>query len=315
MEFITLGRTGLSVSKVGLGCGGFSRLGQSYGKSVEHSVSVVRSAMDFGINYIDTAISYGTDSIVGQALASVDRDKVVVSSKVGLKHIRDKELPVAQAVEDSLSGSLKRLQTDYLDVFHIHGLSVTEVDFAFDELVPALQNAKEEGKIRYLAVSEAFGKDTGHAMFQKVLDRNVFDVVMVGFNVLNPSARRHVFPTTIKNKVGTEIMFAIRNSLYKPDNFREIVGDLVEEGKLEESAFEGQDPVNYVFGSDDPKVMTEMSYRYAAYEPGADILLSGTGNVDHLKTNIEYVLKGPLEKEQVEKIDSVFANIDSVSGN
>ncbi len=68
MEYTTLGRTGLRVSVAGLGCGGFSRLGQSAGRSVEESVAVVRQGLDLGINFIDTAAGYHTEPIVGKAL-------------------------------------------------------------------------------------------------------------------------------------------------------------------------------------------------------------------------------------------------------
>ncbi len=68
MAYTTLGRTGLRVSVAGLGCGGFSRLGQGQGSSVAHSIGVVRAALDAGVNFIDTAAQYGTEDIVGQAL-------------------------------------------------------------------------------------------------------------------------------------------------------------------------------------------------------------------------------------------------------
>ncbi|HTD89215.1 MAG TPA: aldo/keto reductase, partial [Burkholderiales bacterium] len=63
MEYTTLGRTGLRVSVAGLGCGGSSRLGLTAGHSEKHGVSIVRQAIDLGVNLIDTANSYGTESI------------------------------------------------------------------------------------------------------------------------------------------------------------------------------------------------------------------------------------------------------------
>ena len=66
MQQVTLGRTGLQVSVAGLGCGGHSRLGQSYGATEAESVAVVHRALDLGINLVDTAQVYGTEAIVGQ---------------------------------------------------------------------------------------------------------------------------------------------------------------------------------------------------------------------------------------------------------
>ena len=81
MEYITLGRTGLKVSVMGLGGGGHSRLGSSVGKTEAESVSIVRQAIDSGINFIDTAEAYGTEPIVGSALRGLDRDKIILSTK------------------------------------------------------------------------------------------------------------------------------------------------------------------------------------------------------------------------------------------
>ena len=81
MRYVTLGRTGLKVSVAGLGCGGHSRLGQRTGKTKDESVRLVRHALELGINVIDTAEVYGTETIVGEALQNVARDEVVLSTK------------------------------------------------------------------------------------------------------------------------------------------------------------------------------------------------------------------------------------------
>ncbi len=76
-----LSRTGLSVSVAGLGCGGRSRLGQATGSTEAESVRLVRRALELGVTYVDTARTYGTEAIVGKALAG-HRSDVVLSSKV-----------------------------------------------------------------------------------------------------------------------------------------------------------------------------------------------------------------------------------------
>ena len=81
MHYTTLGRTGLRVSVAGLGCGGFSRLGQATGKTAAELVAIVRLAIDSGITLIDTAANYGTEAIVGRAISAVPRESVVVATK------------------------------------------------------------------------------------------------------------------------------------------------------------------------------------------------------------------------------------------
>ena len=81
MDYVRFGRTDLNVSVMGLGCGGPSRIGLSADKSDAESVSIIRSAIDAGVNFIDTAEVYRTEGFVGKALQEVGRDKIVVSSK------------------------------------------------------------------------------------------------------------------------------------------------------------------------------------------------------------------------------------------
>ena len=125
MDYVSLGRTGLNVSAAGLGCGGHSRLGQGYGESRGHSVAIVRTALDLGINFIDTAAVYKTEEIVGEALVG-RRDDAVVSTKLPI--VPAGQSPLGQVFvtgEDLISGledSLRRLKSDYVDILHLHGV-------------------------------------------------------------------------------------------------------------------------------------------------------------------------------------------------
>ena len=102
MQKVTLGRTGLPVTVMGVGCGGPSRAGQSTGKTVAESVAVVREALEAGINVVDTSEAYGTEEIVGAAIraaasSGVDRSSLVLSTK---KRVREAITP--QDVVESL---------------------------------------------------------------------------------------------------------------------------------------------------------------------------------------------------------------------
>src|SRR6186997_771049 len=116
MQYTTLGRTGLNVSVAGLGCGGNSRIGQGAGLNTAQSVALVREALDLGVNFIDTAEAYGTEEIVGGAIKGRPRDAVIVSTKT---HVTAAGAPKsADAMVASLEASLRRLGTDYVDIFH-----------------------------------------------------------------------------------------------------------------------------------------------------------------------------------------------------
>src|SRR5258706_10211894 len=116
MDYTTLGRTGLRVGVAGLGCGGFSRLGLGTGKSEAHAESIVRRALELGVNLFDTAAAYGTEAAVGRAIKGVARDQVVICTKA---HMPGGDgTTAAKAVVDSLENSLRELDTDHIDVFH-----------------------------------------------------------------------------------------------------------------------------------------------------------------------------------------------------
>src|SRR5690242_871293 len=114
----TLGKTGLDVSRMGLGCGGHSRLGLREGGSTDHAVSVIREAIDLGVNFIDTAEAYGTEEAVGLALSGVPREHVVISTKVGAS--LNGQLATPSQTRERVENCLRRLRTDYVDALHLH---------------------------------------------------------------------------------------------------------------------------------------------------------------------------------------------------
>ena len=185
MQTVRLGRTDAVVSVAGLGCGGASRLGMARGASVDDAANVVRRALDLGITFIDTARAYGTEEAVGRGIQG-RRDGLFLSTKCGPS--RGERLLTAAELAESLDQSLRRLGTDHVDVFHLHGLALEHYAQAVETFVPELKRQQAAGKIRFLGVTEVFGRDTGHAMLARALPDDLFDVIMIGFNLLNPSA-------------------------------------------------------------------------------------------------------------------------------
>lgn len=313
MEFTTLGRTGLRVSVVGMGCGGASRLGQTYGNSEEQSIAVVRRAMELGINYIDTAEAYRTEEIVGKAIAGVPRDQIFLSTK---KNPYKGDAPVsASELIAGCEASLRRLGTDYVDVYHIHGPHAHQAQHVKDELIPALERLKKEGKIRATAISEHFSSDTEHSVMLDLFQADVWDVAMVGYNILNQTARQTVFPITQARGIGTECMFAVRKAFSRPDHLRAVLADLVEKGEVPAEEIDLDNPLDFVLAESDAADLTEAAYRFCRHEPGLDTILMGTGNIHHLETNVRSLLRPPLPAPVTERLQRLFAHAISASGS
>lgn len=314
MKKVRLGRTGLEVSAVGLGCGGHSRLGMAHGKSAEEAAGIVRRAIDLGITFIDTARSYGTEEAVGLAIAG-RRDEVVLSTKALTAGWQTDEFLPASALRESVESSLRRLGTDRIDIFHLHAVIPPHYEHAIEVMLPEALRLKEEGKIRFLGITERFPQDTRHDVLVRALDEDRFDVVMVGFNLLNPSARKTVFPRTMARDVGTLVMFAVRRALSRPEALAPLIEELVAQGHLSGEAVAGGDPLAFLEGRPDIASRVEAAYRFCAHEPGAHVVLTGTGSPEHLAENIRSLSAPPLPADVAERLKELFGEVDSVSGN
>jgi L-galactose dehydrogenase len=314
MQHTTLGRTGLRVSVAGLGCGGHSRLGQSYGASEAESIGVIHRALDLGINVVDTARLYGTEEIVGRALVG-RRDDVVLSTKA-LPVEGDQPIS-AGALRASVEKSLSRLRTDHVDLFFVHGMRVTDVHHARDVIVPELLALRDEGKVRFLAASEAFASDHGHDALGQSLDAgdDWYDVLMVGHNPLNPSARDRVLAATEARGIGVYVMFAVRKALASVDGVRRVVHGLIDAGQLDPSLVDRDDPLGFLLGDGGAASLPEMAYRFARHEPGCDVVLTGTGSVDHLTENVASINGPPLPPAHLTRLAELFGHVDTIAGD
>ncbi len=311
-RFTTLGRTDLRVSVAGLGCGGASRLGQRTGASESESVLVVERALDLGINFLDTARGYRTEAIVGKAIAG-RREGVVISTKAGPRS-RDGLLRASDLAE-SVEQSLERLGTDYVDVFHLHGVTLDQYEHCASELVPELERLRDQGKIRFLGITERFGGDPQHRMLERALRDDCWDVMMVGFNLLNPSARERVLQPALKKDIGTLIMFAVRRALSQPEALRTLVRELVERGAIPPESVDLADPLGFLVHGDGARGVVEAAYRFCSHEPGTHVILTGTGKIAHLEENLISLGAGPLPAGDRLRLRELFGAVDFVSGN
>ncbi|MEM7031877.1 MAG: aldo/keto reductase [Chloroflexota bacterium] len=309
MEYRTLGRTGLQVSVMGLGGGGPSQLGKRTDKTKSESIRLVQQAFDLGVNFIDTAEGYGTEDIVGEAISTMPRDQVIISTK---KSTKDDMTPAD--VRQSLEASLRHLGTDYIDIYHLHGVRLHQYDRAYREIVPTLLALRDEGKIRFLGITELFNPDPAHHMLQQALKHDVWDVIMVGFNILNQSARETVFSKTIAQNVGVLVMFAVRLALSRPERLREVVAEMITSGQLDPADINAAAPLGFMLDDPDIVSLTDAAYRFCRDEPGTHVILSGTGNPDHLQQNVEALNRPPLSPKMIKTLKHIFRNVDAVSG-
>jgi aryl-alcohol dehydrogenase-like predicted oxidoreductase len=151
-------------------------------------------------------------------------------------------------------------------------------------------------------------------MLQESLKENLWDVVMVGFNLLNPSARKTVWPLTQKQGVGVLDMFAVRRALSRPERLKEICAELVQKGAIAKNLLDGKEPMEFLLQDSDAS-LAEVAYRFCRHERGVDVVLTGTGDPAHLKENVSAILKPPLPQATLDKLEKLFGGLDYLTGN
>ena len=150
-----LGKSGLEVSAIGLGCMGLSF---AYGPALEHkaAVTLIRDAFDKGVNFFDTAEAYGpftNEQLLGEALAPI-RDKVVIATKFGFKNgVPDEGLDSRpETIKAVVEASLKRLNTDRIELLYQHRI---DPQVPIEDVAGAVKQLVEEGKVLHFGMSEA----------------------------------------------------------------------------------------------------------------------------------------------------------------
>jgi aryl-alcohol dehydrogenase-like predicted oxidoreductase len=307
MDYKPLGKTGLTVSVAGLGCGGNSRLGLGRGASRDECVAVVRTAVDLGVNFIDTAEAYGTEEIVGTAVRSYDRDKLVISTKALLG-----ASGTAQDVTRRVEASLKRLGLDHVDIFHFHAVNPAAYEHHRDVLAPVLVKLKEQGKVRHIGITETGPNDPEQKMLARAITDEPWEVIMLAYSLMNQGARRKVFPTTERRGIGTLLMFVVRNIFSNAAYRRDIAAKLVEQGQLDASVLSDGDPLGFLVADGAAESITDAAYRYARHEQGVDVVLFGTGNKDHVKANVDSILRPALPAPVIERLHTAFGHLTGV---
>lgn len=190
MQLRTFGRTGMELSVLGFGCGAVGGF-MVRGDPAEQERTIAH-AIEAGVNYFDTAVQYGdgeSEKNLGRVLHNLKPANAVVGTKVRLPPATFGR--IADTVTASLEGSLSRLRLERADIFHLHNpvtlqgggtsLSVRQV---LDEVVPAFERLRSQGKIRFLGLTGV--GDT--AALHRVIDAGVFDSAQIVYNMLNPSA-------------------------------------------------------------------------------------------------------------------------------
>jgi aryl-alcohol dehydrogenase-like predicted oxidoreductase len=226
MKYRTLGKTGLRVSTVGLGtmvhAGHFGPMKDS------ESLGAIETALDLGVNFIDTSDAYGagySETLLGNALKG-KRDKVILATKGGNVMVgpnKGKRIFEPDYISGVLDESLKRLQTDYIDLYQLHNPTVDVIEKG--AVWEVLERAKQAGKIRHYGVSI----NTMEEGVAAVKDGRA-ETIQVEYNLLAQEPAETIFPLAEQANVGIIARVPLKRGI--------LTGKLT---AADESRFQGED--------------------------------------------------------------------------
>ena len=180
--------------------------------------------------------------------------------------------------------------------------------------MPALLEQKAKGKIRHIGITENPIEDHTNAMLKLAVQDPVWEVYMVGFHMMHQGARKNVFPITQRKGIGTLLMFAVRSIFTDPPRIARELRELAAQGLVEKWLGETDEPLGFLVHEGGAVNVVEAAYRFARHEPGVDVVLFGTGDAGHLRTNVASLLKPPLPEADRQKLAALFGHLTNGVG-
>ena len=208
MESRRFGKSGLQVTRFGLGCGSGTFVSRA---DEQEAINIIHHALGLGITYIDTSESAGDgrgETLVGKALKGI-RSKVIVSTKCGMDHTHGVTEPCGSRsyIMKAVEGSLKRLDTDYIDLYVMHA---PYPDTPIEETLRTLDDLVRAGKVRYIGCSDYTAWQLCEALWtSKMHNLESFVMAELTNNFIMRENEREMVPCCVKYGVGTVIMKAL----------------------------------------------------------------------------------------------------------
>ena len=285
MKYRTMGKLGIHASACGLGCMRFN--GVASGDSVideQKAVSLIRRAIDGGVTYIDTAYVYldkTSEIVLGKALLDGYRDKVTIATKMPMEAVKDRA-----SMEALLAEELRKLQTDHIDFYLMHGINKEKWEYFKSIGAPAFfEDMKREGKIRW----KCFSFHGPYDEFEYILNDWDWDMCQIQYNFMD-----------IHNQAGTKGL--------------ELAGSkgipvVIMEGLLGGRLANAPDNVQALYDAFPVKrSAVEWAFRWLCNHPEVSVVLSGCNEAGQIDENLrifDTVEPGIMSEEELKLMDDV----------
>lgn len=291
-----IGTTDMYVSEIALGC-------MSLGKNKQTAKNMINDAIDAGINYLDTADLYDfgeNEEIIGSVIKHRRHD-IILSTKVG-NHF-NKETgkwfwdPSKNYIEKAVKSSLRRLKTDYIDLYLLHGGTIND---PMDESIEAFENLKKEGIIRAYGVSSIRPN-----VIREYVKRSTIDAVMMQYSLLDRRPEEEMLALLKENNISV----LVRGTLAKG-----ILSNQAEE-QIEAKGLHGY--LDYTFDElkcvyqnltktfKNKYVINELAQKYVLYHPSVTTTVLGASSLKQLSENVKMYGAPPITKDQYQALQKM----------
>lgn len=292
-----LGKSSLMVSELGLGT-------MSLGTNELDAEKIINAALEEGINYFDSADLYDfgvNEKIVGQALKGV-RDQVIIATKVGNRPNKDKSGwtwdPSKDYIKEAVKGSLKRLSTDYIDLYQLHGGTI---DDPIDKTIEAFEELKDEGIIRYYGISSIRPN-----VIREYVNKSNIVSVMMQYSILDRRPEEEALPMLADNGINVVTRGTLAKGLLSGKMLSKASPSIRESGYLDHSYEELERLLPDLKEKlAQQRSLTEAAIQYSLSHPAVSSVIAGASSVKQVKENAQAVNTAPLSHEEVSLIRSI----------
>ena len=322
MRYRTFGQTGLKVSEIGIGAFPISGVQQQAdgtrtgwtGTDEQQSIALIHRAEELGVNLIDSAESYGaghSEEVVGQALQG-RRDRWIIATKVSPNNgldANDPELP-AQAqkrIVEAVEGSLKRLDTDYIDIYQLHAIPL---EGAMPAVMEALATLRAEGKIRWYGVST-----NDREAIDKLRGLGEVHMLQIGYNLLERDAD-DLLHFAKQEDIGTLIRVPLAKGMLTGKYFQS--SEIPEEDIRYErfnrpgsvDAFKKLPALSFL-AENTGRTMVQAALRFTLDHPGTSCVIAGAKTMQQIEQNVAAINVPPLTESELQRAFAIANTVQT----
>ncbi|MEK5441963.1 aldo/keto reductase [Fredinandcohnia sp. FSL W7-1320] len=294
MEKRRIGTSDLYVSKIGLGC-------MSVGTEEKKALQLIDSALDMGINYLDTADLYDqglNEEFVGKAIKQ-KRQEIILATKVGNRFEEGKKGwswdPSKKYIKSAVKDSLRRLQTDYIDLYQLHGGTMED---PIDETIEAFEELKQEGVIRYYGISSIRPN-----VIREFVTKSSIVSVMMQYSILDRRPEEQILPYLNDHQISVVARGPVAKGILTNRPLENASQSMKQNGYLD-YAFEELETVISSLKSDlaVDRSLTQVALQYCLFDDTVASVVAGASSLEQIKNNVAAANSTPLTAEQVQKI-------------